>query len=87
MQSDLQPEMCVSSLAAGYGLTDTDLRDSTDWNFVFGFFFVVLHICLGRREPQLEGKNGTATFVLRTPHKPTLFVRKHFPLCQYYTEE
>lgn len=32
---DLQPEMCVSSLTAGYGLTDTDLRDSTDWIFLF----------------------------------------------------
>lgn len=27
----------------------------------------------------LWGENRTATFVLRIPHKPTLFVRKHFP--------
>lgn len=26
-------------------------------------------------------------FVLRTAYKPTLFVRKHIPSCQYYTEE
>lgn len=44
---DLQPEMCLSSLAAGYGQTDTDLRDNTDWNIFFVFFFV-LHISLGR---------------------------------------
>lgn len=37
--TDLQPVMFLLALAPVYGQTDTDLRDSTDWNF---FLFCTL---------------------------------------------